>query len=140
MNEQVPIPQSHYSYNVHRRQFWLQIFLPIILAVVLIIVVAVLLSVSAFGGAGDSTRWAAVSTIWLLIPVMFFGFLFLATLVGLVYLLARSLKALPALSSTAQYYVNRLSSRIKHFSDLAAKPVITINSLGASLKALFGRN
>jgi uncharacterized membrane protein len=140
MKEQIQIPQSHYSYNVHRRQFWLQIFLPVILAVLLIIVVAVLTSLSAFSGNGDSTRWAAISTLWLVIPAMIFGLLLLATLAGLIYLLARTLDILPTYSSQAQYYVNRAVSSVKHFSDAATKPVIFLNSLGASMKAIFGRD
>jgi uncharacterized membrane protein YhaH (DUF805 family) len=140
MKEQLQIPESHYSYTVHRRQFWWQIFLPVSLAIVLIIVVAALLSISALNGSGDSVRWAAISTIWLLIPVMFFGLLLLAALVGIVYLLARTLGATPRYFSLALYYINRASSAIKNFSSSAARPFIFIDSLGASLKAIFGRN
>jgi hypothetical protein len=140
MKEQIQIPQSHYSHSVHRRQFWLQIFLPVVLAVLLIIAMAVLISISALSGNGDSTRWAAISTIWLVIPTMVFGLLFLATLAGLIYLLARALEVLPTYSLNAQYYFNRVTSAIKRFSDTATKPVIFLNSLGASLKAIFGRN
>jgi len=110
-----------------------------ILAVLLIIAVAVITSVAAFG-QGDSPRWAAISTIWLVIPVMFFGLIFLAILVGLVYLLARTLDVIPPYSSQAQYYVNRASSEIKRFSDMAAKPVFFIEEIVARIQAIFGRN
>jgi uncharacterized membrane protein len=140
MKEPNPIPQSHYSYDVHRRQFWLQIFLPIILMILIIIAVAVLTSISALGGNGDPSRWAAISTIWLVIPAMMFGLLLLALLAGLVYLLARSLDILPSYASLAQYHVNRVASSVKRFSDAATKPVIFLNSLGASMKAIFGRD
>jgi uncharacterized membrane protein len=140
MKEHVQLPPKHYSYTEHRRQFWLQIFLPIILAVLLVIVVAILTSISALGGNGDSTRWAAISTIWLVIPVMVFGLLFLAVVGGLVYLLARTLQVLPPYTSNAQYYVNRAASEIKRFSDMATKPVLFLEGLKASLKAIFGRN
>jgi uncharacterized membrane protein len=140
MKEPNPIPQSHYSYDVHRRQFWLQIFLPIILMILIIIAVAVLTSISALGGNGDPSRWAAISTIWLVIPAMMFGLLLLALLAGLVYLLARSLDILPSYASLAQYQVNRVASSIKRFSDKATKPIIFLNSLGASMKAIFGRD
>jgi uncharacterized membrane protein len=140
MKERVQIPQDHYSYTEHRRQFWLQIFLPIILAVILIIAVATVTGIAAFGVNGDSPRWAAISTIWLVIPVMFFGLLFLAILGGLVYLLARGLQVLPPYTSTAQYYVNRAASEIKRFSNMATRPVLFVEGLKASLKAIFGRN
>jgi hypothetical protein len=133
------LSENHPSYKNHRRQFWLQIFLPTILAVLLIIVVAVITSVSAFG-QGDSPRWAAISTIWLVIPVMFFGLAVLALLLGLVYLLARTLNVLPPYSSQAQHYVNRGASEAKRFLDMAAEPVMSIEGLKASIKAIFGRN
>ena len=132
--------ENHPSYQNHRHQFWLQIFLPMILAVLLILVVAVITSVSAFGANGDSPRWAAISTIWLVIPVMFFSFLFLVILAGLVYLLARGLKVIPPYTSKAQYYVNLAASETKRFSDMATQPVLFIEEIKASLKAIFGLN
>jgi len=127
------------SYQTHRRQFWTQIFLPIILAVLLIIAVAVITGVAAFGANDNSPVWAAISTIWLVIPVMFFGLIFLIVLTGLVYLLARTLQILPPYTSKAQYYVNRGSSEAKRYSDMAAEPVLFIEGIIARLKAFFGQ-
>ena len=130
---------NHLSYQNHRRQFWIQIFLPMILAVLIIIAVAVITGIAALG-QGDSPRWAAISTIWLVIPVMFFGLLFLVLLAGLIYLLARTLNIIPPYTSKAQYYVNRGASEAKRFSDMAAKPVLFIEGIIASVKAIFGQN
>ena len=110
------------------------------LAILIIIAVAVITGTAAFSGTGDSPRWAAVSTIWLVIPVMIFGLIFFAILAGLIYLLARALKVMPPYSFKAQYYVNRASSETKRFSDMATKPVLFLEGLTASLKAFFGRN
>ncbi len=134
------LSENHPSYQNHRRQFWLQIFLPMIVAVLFILAVAVITSVSAFGNNGDSPRWAAISTIWLVIPVMFFSLLFLALLAGLVYLLARGLKVIPPYTSKAQYYVNLAASETKRFSDMATQPVLFLEGIKASLKAIFGLN
>ena len=133
------ILDNHFSYQNHRRQFWVQIFLPMILAVLLIIVIAVLTGIAAFGENGEAPRWAAISTIWLVIPVMIFGLLILAILVGLIYLLAQALKTSPPYTAKAQYYVNRATSETKRFSDMATKPVLFLEGIIASLKALFGR-
>ena len=131
---------NHPSYQNHRRQFWIQIFLPMILVVLLVITVAVITSMAAFGPNGRSPIWAAISTIWLVIPVMFFGLIFLALLGGLVYLLARALQILPPYTSKAQYYVNRGASEAKRFSDMATQPVLFLEELKASLKAIFRQN
>ena len=132
--------KNHPSYQNHRRQFWTQIFLPMILAVLFILAVAVITGVAAFGVNDRSPVWAAISTIWLVIPVMFFGLIFLALLGGLVYLLARTLQVLPPYTSKAQYYVNRGASEAKRFSDMATQPVLFLEAIKASLKAIFGRN
>jgi FtsH-binding integral membrane protein len=138
MNSQ--FSENHPSYKNHRRQFWVQIFLPMILAVFLVVAVAVLTGIAAFGQGGDAPRWAAVSTIWLVIPVMFFGLIILTLLVGLIYLLARALQLLPPYTSKAQYYVDRGTSEAKRFSDMAAKPVLFLEGIIASLKAIFRQN
>ena len=133
------IPNFHISYKNHRRQFWLQIFLPMMVTILLIITVATLTTLAAFGENGDAPRWAAISTIWLVIPVMLFGLLVLAILVGLVYLLARGLKEIPLYTSLAQQYVNRAASTIKRYSDKAAKPVLVVEGIKASIKAILGK-
>ncbi|MGD8406427.1 MAG: hypothetical protein PVJ21_22410 [Anaerolineales bacterium] len=135
-----PLSKNHPSYQNHRRQFWIQIFLPMILAVLLIIAVAVITGLAAFGANNNSPIWAAISTIWLVIPVMFFGLIFLVVLLGLVYLLVRALQILPSYTSKAQYYVRRGASEGKRFSDMAAEPVLFIEETIARLKAIFGRN
>ena len=139
MAEQIQIPERRPSYQKHQRQFWTQIILPMILAALVVIAVAVLIGVATFGADGDSPRWAAVSTIWLVIPVMFFGLLFLAVVAGFIYLLAQTLKVLPPYSSKAQFYTYQVSGIIKRISDGAAKPTFFIEGLFARIKAFFGR-
>jgi FtsH-binding integral membrane protein len=134
MNSQ--ISENHPSYQNHRRQFWAQIFLPILLAVLLIIAFAVLTGIAAFGNNGDAPRWAAISTIWLVIPVMIFGLIILIILAGLIYLLAQALKVTPPYSYKAQYYVNRGASEVKRFSDMSTTPVLFIEEIKASIKAI----
>ncbi len=139
MAEQIQIPERRPSYQKHQRQFWTQIILPMILAALVVIAVATLAGVATFGADGDSPRWAAVSTIWLVIPVMFFGLLFLAVVAGLIYLLAQTLKVIPPYTSKAQYYTYQVSDIIKRISDGVAKPIIFIESVLARIKAFFGR-
>ena len=134
------LSENHASYQNHRREFWLQVFLPMILAALLIIALAIITGMAAFGENGDAPRWAAISTIWLVIPIMFFGLLFFAILTGLIYLLARALKIIPPYSSRAQYYVHRATSETKRYSDMATRPVFFLEGIKASLKSIFGRN
>jgi len=140
MNEHARIPGNHPSYEKHRRQLWRQVILPLSLAALLVVAVAALAGLAAFGEGDDSPRWAAISTIWLVIPLMGFGLLFLVILVGLIYLLARALQVTPPYSAKAQYYVNRAASETRRISDLAVKPILFLEGLFASLKTLFRRS
>ncbi|HRQ23014.1 MAG TPA: hypothetical protein PLF42_06245 [Anaerolineales bacterium] len=61
---------EHYSYRLHRKQRTVQIFLPVILSAVLFVGMIALVSFATFEQGGDVGRWAAISTIWIVIPVL----------------------------------------------------------------------
>ena len=129
----------HESYRRHRKQRISQIILPMVLAAILFIGMIVLVNIATFRDNGDVGRWAAISTIWIVIPVCISGFIFLALLGGLVYLMARLLGVTPTYTGMAQDFVHKLAIRIRRAADMAVKPVFSVNGFGASLKALLGR-
>lgn len=138
MNDLSPKP-IHASYQRHRKQRISQILLPIVLAALLFIVMVVFINIATFSYSGDVGRWAAISTIWLSIPVCIMGLVFLALLVGLVYLLGRLLGIAPTYTIQAQNFVHKLAIRIRLMADKIVKPIISLNSFGASVKTLLGR-
>lgn len=138
MKAELPKP-VHESYQRHRRQLATQIILPMVLAVLLCLALVVLLNLATFRGNGDVARWAAVSTIWIVIPVMIASLVFLAVLAGLIYLLARLLGIAPRYTSQAQEFVQMLGIRIRRAADVPVRPVIYLDGIGASIKALFGK-
>lgn len=138
MNDLSPKP-IHASYQRHRKQRISQILLPIILAALLFVVMVVFINIATFSYSGDVGRWAAISTIWLSIPVCIMGLVFLALLVGLVYLLGRLLGIAPTYTIQAQNFVHKLAIRIRLMADKIVKPIISLNSFGASVKTLLGR-
>jgi hypothetical protein len=129
----------HESYRRHRKQRTRQIVLPIVLAAIVFIAVVVLINVATFRGNGDVGRWAAISTIWIAIPVCVMGFVFLALLGGLVYLMGRLLGIAPTYTGKAQDFVHKLAIRIRRAADMTVKPVFSINGVGATIKALLGK-
>ena len=138
MKDVFPEP-VHESYRRHRKQRTSQIILPMVLAAILFIGMIVLINIATFRDHGDVGRWAAISTIWIVIPVCISGFIFLALLGGLVYLMARLLGVAPTYTGMAQDFVHKLAIRIRRAADMAVKPVFSVNGFGASLKALLGR-
>lgn len=129
----------HESYKRHRRQRTSQIILPLVLAALLFIGMVVFINIATFGYNGDVARWAAISTIWISIPICLTGFIFLALLVGMVYLLGRLLGIAPIYTNQAQNFVHKLSIRIRLLADKLVKPIISLNSFGATVKTLLGR-
>lgn len=138
MNDKLPQP-VHESYKNHRRQLVWQIIFPMVLTVVLCIALIVLINIATFRDGGDVARWAAVSTIWIVIPIMI-GLLIIAALVGgLVYLMFRLLGITPTYTGLAQDHVNKAAVYIKRGADALVKPVINLNGIFASINAFFER-
>lgn len=135
-----PLPRpEHESYLKHRRQVTQQIILPVVLSALLLIALIILISVATFRDNGDVGRWAAISTIWIVIPIIGVGLIGLFILFGLIYLMARLLNILPAYTGLAQDYVHLGAGYIKRFTEAAVKPVFAVNGLVAYFKAIFGR-
>jgi predicted PurR-regulated permease PerM len=136
----VVIPDPvHESYRRHRKQRTSQIILPIVLAAILFLGMVVLVNIATFRDNGDVGRWAAISTIWIAIPLCIMGFVFLLVLGGLVYLMGRLLGIAPRYTGKAQDFVHKLAIRIRRVADMTVKPVFAVNGFGATIKALLGR-
>ena len=69
MKAQLPHPE-HYSYQLHRKQRTTQIILPVVLSAVVFVGMIVLVSLATFKSNGDVARWAEISTIWIIIPII----------------------------------------------------------------------
>jgi hypothetical protein len=135
-----PLSENHASYRKHRRQAWLQIYVPILIIIILGFAMAFVIGSYAMKGQGDSQRWAAISTIWLVIPVLVFSLVVLALLISGIYLLMRLLKLIPPYSAKAQYHVNLTVQKTRYYADLSVKPVLFLEGVKASIKEFFRRD
>jgi hypothetical protein len=138
MDTKIPRP-VHESYLKHRKQVRWQIILPVVLTALFVIGVFVMLYIATFRGNGDVSRWAQVSTIWIVIPIMIGMVIFFALLLGMIYLIMKLLNIAPTYTGLAQDYVNKAAVYIKRGTDMAVKPIFAIDGLGASIKAFFSR-
>ena len=117
----------------------MQIILPVIISAFFFIGMIVLVSLGTFNSNGDVSRWAAISTIWVIIPALLAGLIVLAILVGLIYLMARALSSLPLYTGIAQDYVYLAQRYIIRGADMVVKPVIALDGFIENVKAFFGR-
>lgn len=114
-----------------------QIILPIVLTGLVFIALIVFINIAIFRDGGDVARWAAVSTIWIVIPIMVGLLIVLALFGGLVYLMMKLLNITPTYASLAQDYVYIAEGYIKRATEALVKPVLQINGILASLIAFF---
>jgi heme/copper-type cytochrome/quinol oxidase subunit 2 len=134
----LPSPAEHPSYQNHRRQLWTQILLPLLISLVVILAVIVLITISTFRNNGEVERWAAISTIWIVIPILGAGLMFLVIFSAIVYGMARLLGILPTYTGQAQKFFWRVEGTVKRATDQIVQPVFTLESITASLKHLIG--
>ena len=138
MKEEIPRP-VHPSYLKHRKDRSWKIIFPVVLSMVLCVGLTVLINVATFRGGADVARWGAISTMWIAIPAMLGMLIFLVLLVGIIYLLARLLNIAPNYTVMAQDFFYKVEGYARQFADAAAKPIISINALGASISRIFGK-
>lgn len=138
MKEQFTKP-VHASYRKHRKDLAWKIIFPVVLSSVLCIGLIALVSIATFNWGGDVQRWADISTMWVAVPVMLGMLIFLAIVAGLVYLLAKLLNITPRYTVIVQNFFYKIESYAKRGADAAAKPIISLNGIGASIGRLFGR-
>lgn len=132
-------PPVHESYKRHRRQLASQIILPMVLTTLLFVGMIVLISLATFRGGGDVGRWAAISTIWIVVPIMIAALILIVLLTGLVYLLKRLIQITPTYTGRLQDFIHKIAVYIKRAADTTAKPVFFLDGIGASIKRLLGR-
>ena len=133
-------PPVHESYKRYRKQLITQIILPMVLTALLFVGMIVLISVATFRDGGDVGRWAAISTIWIAVPLMISALIFIVLLTGLVYLLKRLINITPTYTGRLQDFIHKIAIHIKHAADATVKPVFFLDGIGASIKRLLGGN
>lgn len=138
MKAQLPRTE-HYSYKIHRKQRKTQIILPVALSVIFLIGIIVLISFSTFQSSGDVSRWAAISTMWIIIPILFIGLILLILLIGLIYLMALALGGLPYYTAIMQDYVYKARGYIKRGANMTVKPIIALGGFIENIKAFLER-
>ncbi len=116
-----------------------QIVLPVALSAVALVALTVWISYATFQQGGDVERWAAISTIWIVIPIIFVGLIVLALLGALIYGMARLLDALPYYTDIAQNYAFVARGYILRGARATVKPIRAVGKWAQTAKTFFER-
>jgi hypothetical protein len=137
-----PLPRhlrDHPSYQLHRKQVWTQILLPIVLACLLFVSVSVLVYFTSLKANSELGRWAAISTIWLTLPVLLLGSVALITFCALIFLISQLTGLIPTYTYQAQRFVYRINGIARQIDGMAKKPILLIQQIAKVVTAYLGR-
>lgn len=118
-----------------KSMFW-QIIAPLILGGVAILSFGVWAAIEASGGA-DVSRFADISAVFLLIPVLLLSLLPLALLGLLIYGLTRLIYILPEGTRRVRRLLLRVQNVVADISMKVVEPILWIKSAGAGLQSIF---
>ena len=113
------------------RQVWLQIYLPLFVGILLLIGLVVLVRRSAVGTA---SVWADASTVFLLIPVIVIGLLFMLASIALAIGLGYLIGWWPGPIRKGWEVFVQVEAIVRRGADLAVRPMLTAKGLSASVR------
>ena len=116
-----------------------QIVLPILVVALLALAGIVVAWRAAFQADGDVGRWAAISTMWLLLPIMTGGLLVLAVSGALIFLLGKVSSWIPQRSARAQRFAARIESGTRRAAEMVRRPVLAVRGVGSLLRSRWQR-
>jgi predicted PurR-regulated permease PerM len=109
---------------------WAQIVLPIVIGAAALLVAPLAAWATAMDGGGDVSRWAAISTMWLLIPVMIVALILIVAVSALAYLTSIITGWIPAYSYRVQRIAARAEGGTRRAAEMIRKPVLAVRAAG----------
>jgi ABC-type transport system involved in multi-copper enzyme maturation permease subunit len=141
VNRKLPVPQpDRASYLKHKRETTRHILLPVILSGVLILALFTLVAYATFAENGDVERWAAISTVWIVIPLMALLLAVMVVLWAAVYGLHRLLNITPEYTGIAQEIILRVNAKTRWYAAEVTNRVIRFRAWVDTLQAFFKRD
>jgi hypothetical protein len=117
----------------HRREVWWQIYLPLILGALLFGLLVLGISLS---GVGDTSIWADVSAIWVIVPIVIMALIplvaFVAAIVGVTLLIIKA----PPKTYQLQNMFAYLEAEVRRITDRIVEPFLKFHSGVARMKAV----
>jgi hypothetical protein len=140
MNDFTPRPalvRNPITHKRHQKEMLWQVTVPLVIGNVILLALALLASLVALGVVpGDVRRWADISLIWLIVPMMVATLLSLVFLAGSVYGLMRLILVLPKYSYQALGWLLLFGLKLQRLNDRMVEPFLRLHMTSASMKTL----
>ncbi len=114
---------------------WAQIVVPVIAAALLFLTASTLVTMATLNNAADVSRWAAISTIWFVIPAVFAGLIVLVLLVAMIYLAALVTGLIPTYSYRAQRVSRAVAAGARSAAEMARRPALIVRAIGGLMRS-----
>jgi hypothetical protein len=120
----------------HRQEVLWQISVPLGVGVLLVLLAAAGVIFAGATGRAAVERWASISTIWLILPMLMVALLFIAITAAFAYGVMRLIAVLPGYSRKVQDFFILVETRVKKAADAAVEPSLRVQSMLAGLRAV----
>ncbi len=123
----------------HKKKSLWQIWLPLAVSIVVMLVLCVfVVLLTARDASGDfPLKWSSISIIFMSFPAMLFSLLFLALLIGVIYLLIKLYAILPHYAHQLRSILKKIGAFVHMACDRVTAPIISVNSSYTGFSTLF---
>ena len=136
--QRVPSPAAE-----HRRQMIWQVWVPLSASILIVLGLIGMTIAGALLKSNQVERWGNLSTVWVILPVLFVGLIFLAIIIACVYGMSKLLIRMPGWMLKLQMGVVHIGQIIRRAADISTRPVMTVNGVQARMetvrKRIFGK-
>jgi len=116
--------------------FW-QIIFPAVVGTIFILLICAWVVIGV--GAGNISRFAELSTVLLILPVLFFLLIILVILGACVVLSVKMIRGLPPITSRIVEFLDKIRDGASKISEIVVQPVIQPAAYLKGLRSIFSR-
>jgi hypothetical protein len=117
-----------------------QVWLPLVLSILAFAGLVALVIRSAGSGAPGVGQAASISTIFLILPLFAIGLLIAGATGFSIYLLSKLIPRIPPITRAVHSVMEVVHLRTDQLADGAAKPIIKVRSISASISKIFSQH
>lgn len=121
----------------HRKQMIWQVWVPLGASLLIVLTLMVLTVVGAFQKSDQIERWGNLSAVWVIIPVLLVGFIFIAITLGCVFGMSKLLAKMHGWMLNLQLFALRVALVTRKFANAIVQPVMKTNTTGTRVKTLW---
>ena len=129
-------PRNPTTHAKHRREVLWQITVPLLVVLILLLGLVGLVIWSGVQANPEVGRWADISLVWLIVPVIILSFIFLLLLSAITFGVIKLIQVLPPYARLAQDFFLRIQARVTGISDRLVRPIVQTKSAAAAARRL----